>query len=124
MAIKLDKAKLQTALEIFPKSDLTRINETIAKASESYTAGEEKVKLNLTNIHGHAEIVHDGDGDAGVTTRIYLDGATTPNETIAGNVFGIIIVSFTSSLAIRVYAAAAGTYNCSNMRVAGFRRSA
>ena len=67
--------------------------------------------------------MHDGDGDSTVTTRIYLDGATTPSETITANIFGIIFVSFISELKIATYADGV-TANCSTMRVSGFRRSA
>ena len=124
MSVKLDKAKLQTALEIFPKSELVRIDETISKTSESYASGgEEKVKLDLTGVHGQATIVHDGDGDSTVTTRIYLDGAATPDETITADTFAIIFVTFTSELKIATYADGV-TANCSTMRVSGFRRSA
>jgi len=72
MAVRLDKAKLQDALEIVTKTELVRIDETIARASETYATGEEKVKVNLTGIHGQAVMVHMGDGDAGIITRLYM----------------------------------------------------
>ena len=123
MAIKLDKAKLQSALDIFAKTELVRIDETIAKLSEAYTDGEEKPKISLTDVHGQATIVHDGDGDAGLETRVYIDGSPTQDEAVASNEFAIIFVTFTSSLEIRTYATVAGTYGNSAMQVSGFRRT-
>jgi len=99
-----------------------RISQAISRLSESYTAGEEKTQLSLTGIHGFAIIVHMGDGDAGVTTRIYVDG--TLWESCPANVFAKFYVTFTSSLSIRGYAASAGTYYRSASYVNGFRRVA
>ncbi|MEM1589825.1 MAG: hypothetical protein QW175_05355, partial [Candidatus Bathyarchaeia archaeon] len=70
-----------------------RISQSISRLSESYTAGEEKTQLSLTGIHGFAIIVHMGDGDAGVTTRIYVDG--TLWESCPANVFAKFYVTFT-----------------------------
>jgi len=123
MSIKLNKAKFQAALEIFPKTELVRIDETIARLSETYTAGEEKEKLNLTGIHGQATIVHMGDGDTGIITRVYLDGAVSPNEEVDGADFAMIFVSFTSQLRITTYSASAITAYCSESRITGFRRT-
>ncbi|MEM3618226.1 MAG: hypothetical protein QXK47_04030 [Candidatus Bathyarchaeia archaeon] len=99
-----------------------RISQTISRLSESYSAGEEKTQLSLTGIHGFAIIVHMGNGDAGVTTRIYVDG--TLWESCPANVFAKFYVTFTSSLIIRGYAASAGTYYRSDSYVNGFRRVA
>jgi len=67
-------------------------------------------------------MVHMGDGDAGIITRLYIDG--TLAEEVAGNLFAIILLSFTSSLRICTYSATAVTAYCSETRVSGFRRSA
>jgi len=99
-----------------------KITASVSRISESYSAGEEKTQLSLTGIHGMAVIVHMGDGDAGVTTRIYLDG--TLFDSVPANVFAKFYVTFTSSLSIAGYAAAAGTYYRSTSYVNGFRRTA
>jgi len=121
-SIKIDKSKLLSALEALQKSDVTRIYESVTKQSETYTDGEEKDKLSITG-QGMATIVQDGDGDSGVSTRIYIDGASTPDQEIPADTFAIIFASFTSSLEIKTYAETAGTYNCSNVNVVGFKRS-
>lgn len=97
-----------------------RIGQTISRLSESYYAGEEKTQLTLSNVHGFTIIVHMGDGDGDVTTRIYVDGSLW--ETCPANVFAKFYVTFTSSLSIRGYATTAGTYYRSTTYVIGFRR--
>jgi len=98
-----------------------RINVTITRLSETYTAGEEKTQLSLTGRHGYATLVHIGDGDAGVTTRIYLDGSLF--ESVPANVYAFIFVTFSSSLEIRGYAPSAGTFYRSASYVGGLGRS-
>ena len=99
-----------------------RISQTISRASQSYSAGEEKTQLSLTGIHGFAIIIHMGDGDEALTTRIYIDGSLW--ESFKANIFAKLYVTFTSSLSIRTYAASSGTYYRSACYINGFRRLA
>jgi len=95
-----------------------KIDEEAASVSETYTAGEEKVKLTISG-EGSVTIHHAGDGSADITTRVYVDG--TLEESIAGNEPGIITVGFTTSLEIRTYAAAAVTASNSSLHIVGWR---
>jgi len=95
-----------------------RIDEKVDAVSESYTAGEEKSKLTISG-EGSATISHVGDGDADLETRVYVDG--TLAESIICNQAGVITAGFSTSLEIRVYAAAAVTASCSTCHVAGWR---
>jgi len=99
-----------------------RINVPISRLSETYTAGEEKTQLSLTGVHGYATLIHMGDGDAGVITRIYLDGSLF--ESVPADVYAFIFVTFSSSLEIRGYAPSAGTFYRSASYISGLRRVA
>jgi hypothetical protein len=99
-----------------------RITQSISRLSESYSAGEEKTQFSLSGVHGFAIIVHMGDGNSGVTTRIYVDGSLF--DSCPANVFAKFYVTFTSSLSVRGYAATAGTYYRSASYINGFRRTA
>jgi len=95
-----------------------KIDEEVTAVSEAYTAGEEKVKLTISG-EGSVTIHHAGDGDADITTRVYIDGALA--ESIGGNEPGMITAGFTTSLEIRAYAAAAVTASNSSLHVVGWR---
>jgi len=98
---------------------LTTINYDVARTSETYNAGEEKTKVELTGVEGFAVIVNNGDGDATIITRVYLNGSLA--EEIDGNVFGWIYCVFTSSFKIVTYSATAQTAYCSSINVRGVR---
>jgi len=101
--------------------DTERVSASVSRLSETYTAGEEKTQFSLSG-HGFAAIVHMGDGNSEVTTRLYIDGSLF--DSCPANVFAIFHVTFTSSLSIRGYAASAGTYYRSTSYINGFRRVA
>jgi len=118
--IRLDKFSLQTALDIPPKSTLLTISQVINRESNTYAAGgEEKVKLNVEAVYGLAIIIHEGDGDSAVKTRIYVDG--TLQEQLSGNSFTILFAAFTNSLKIALYGDNVTGYN-STIKIAGVRR--
>jgi len=95
-----------------------KVDEEVTAVSESYTAGEEKTKLTISG-EGSVTVHHAGDGDADITTRVYVDG--TLAESIAGNQPGFVTAGFTTSLEIRTYAAAAVTATNSSLHVVGWR---
>jgi len=86
--------------------------------SETYTAGEEKVKITIS-AEGEVTLNHAGDGDLDIKTRIYVDG--TLEDTIDGNAAAVITVGFTTSLEIRTYSATAITASCSSFHCVGWR---
>jgi len=95
-----------------------KIDEEVLRASETYAAGgEEKTKVTIT-AEGAVTITQDGDGDAAVTMRIYVDGALAQSET--ADKACIYTAGFTSSLEIRSFADGVTAY-CSHMHVSGWR---
>jgi len=96
----------------------TKIDERVDGVSESYTAGEEKVKLTIT-AEGAVTISFEGDGDADIEMRVYEDG--TLAQSFPANQPTLVTVGFATSLEIRSYAAAAVTAKFSSFHVAGWR---
>jgi len=90
--------------------------------SETYIAGEEKIQLSLKGRHGYVTLVHMGDGDPEVTTRIYLDGSLF--NSVPADTFSFFFLTFGSSLEIKGYAPSAGTFYRSASYVSGLRRAA
>jgi len=86
--------------------------------SETYTAGEEKVKITVSG-EGSVTINHAGDGDLDIKTRIYVDGVM--EDEIDGNAAAVVTVGFTSSLELRTYSATAITASCSSFHIVGWR---
>jgi hypothetical protein len=85
----------------------------------SYGAGEEK-ELYREYGNGFCIIVHEGDGDSTLTTRIYIDDNL--EVSFAGDYFDVIFAIFNSSISIRTYSANSGTFYNSTAVVAGFKR--
>jgi len=96
----------------------TKIDDRVDGASEAYTAGEEKSKL-LISAEGAATISLEGDGDADIEMRVYVDGVL--EQSAAANQPAIVTAGFASSLEIKAYAAAAVTAKFSSFHVAGWR---
>jgi len=124
MSVRIDKDKLLSALQkdleqMFSKP-VNRISATIDRLKESYSADEEKVQYELAGYEGYAVIVHEGDGDSSVTTRIYIDGQLS--DSCTADMFAVFFVTFTSSLSIRGYTANAGMFYRSTTRISGIGR--
>jgi len=93
------------------------IDEEVTRVSETYAAGgEEKTKVTISG-KGTATIGHKGDGDATVTTRLYIDGVMA-KENPANEPY-VYTVGFDTSLEIRTFADGVTAY-CSKMHVAGW----
>jgi len=96
----------------------TKIDSRVDGVSESYTAGEEKSKL-LISAEGSVTISLEGDGDADIDMRVYVDG--TLEQSVAANQPAIVTAGFTSSLEIKSYAASAVTAKFSSFHASGWR---
>jgi len=96
----------------------TKIDERVDAVSETYTAGEEKSKL-LISAEGAVTLSLEGDGDADIELRVYVDG--TLEQSVAANQPAVVTAGFTTSLEVKSYAAAAVTATFSSFRAAGWR---
>jgi len=96
----------------------TKIDQRVDGISETYTAGEEKSKL-LISAEGAVTISLEGDGDADIEMRVYVDG--TLEQSVAANQPAVVTAGFTTSLEVKSYAAAAVTARFSSFHVAGWR---
>jgi len=96
----------------------TKIDERVEGVSETYTAGEEKVKLSIT-AKGSTTIIFEGDGDAAIEMRVYIDG--TMEQSFPANQRNVVTSGFNTSLEVRSYAAAAVTAKFSSFHAAGWR---
>jgi len=67
---------------------------------EPYSAGEEKLKIAIGS-RGIATIVHDGNGDPTLETRIYTDGVLKGRSSC--NEKSIFHAKFNSKLEVKVY---------------------
>jgi hypothetical protein len=91
----------------------------LQRTSSSYNAGEEK-ELYRDYGNGFCIIIHEGDGDSALTTRIYVDDSL--EESISGDCFDVFFVAFNSSISIRTYSASYGDFYNSTVSIAGFKR--
>jgi len=96
----------------------TKIDDRVDGVSETYTAGEEKSKL-LISAEGAVTISFEGDGDAAIEMRVYVDG--TMEQSFTADQSAIVTAGFTTSLEIKSYAAAAVTAKFSSFHASGWR---
>jgi len=72
----------------------------VASALETYSAGEEKAKVRIGS-EGSLSLVHDGDGDPTLETRIYVDGEL--KESAKCDELAIFHLAFFRSLEVKGY---------------------
>lgn len=63
--------------------------------------------------------MHAGDGDAGIETRVYVDGVQ--EDAVAGNAVAIITVGFNTTLEIKTYSETEATAANSSAHAAGWK---
>jgi len=91
----------------------------IPSVVETYFAGEEKTKL-FIGSEGTLTIVHDGNGDPTLETRIYVNGEL--KEPIRCDIKATVYLRFYESLEIKVYSAIEQEAKNSSMYLTGMIR--
>jgi len=114
----LSSREFMPTAKILVAKATTKIDERVDAVSETYTAGEEKSKL-LISAEGAVTLSLEGDGDADIEMRVYVDG--TLEQSVAANQPAVVTAGFTTSLEVKSYAAAAVTAKFSSFHVAGWR---
>lgn len=87
---------------------LSKTTETVEKPAaygvytKPSTAPTYPVTLANVNGKGRYEVIVVGDGDASAVVNVYVDGATTPVDSVTCNTPAVIQGTFNSSVSIRI----------------------
>jgi len=92
------------------------LEKEVASVTETYSAGEEKTKFSIGS-RGYLTLVHDGNGDPTLTTRIYVGGVL--KESCPCNVRAIFHITFEESLGVKVYSEVEQVAKSSSLSIHG-----
>lgn len=98
------------------------VEQNITATSEAYTACTEISKFSIPSGHGVVRTVVQGDGDAQVVVRFYVDGVQVTADDTPSNEPSEVNSRFTTSFEIKTHSATSGTFKHSTLNIYGWRK--